>query len=349
MSDVPRSGDYAIPTRHQRPWPGAPGASGCISCLSWGLLTSWFTRAGDVLDSGFGHGGGMTRSTTDSRLDAPSRFTTHDGLTLTYDDVGNRGGEPIVFLHGGTDSRRTWERLTPAVRDTHRLLLLDARGQGDSDRDPNGYDRLDSFVADVIALCEQVLDRPAVLVGASHGGVIAPAVAARRPDLVRGLLLLDPPLFDRLPSELAVFVDTLEGILATVASEDDRHAALRAMLEAAPSLSGEGTMVDVVGEAGVDQLAFAWSRVDPMFLAMMREATALDEPFALHDPIGCPIHVIRADPAGWMPCFRAEHEARLRELAPQASFVVAVGAGHTLHAEQPAWIADQLVAFVSSS
>lgn len=278
----------------------------------------------------------------------PSRFTTNDGLSLVYDDIGVPDGDPIVFLHGATDSRLTWELVVPAVCDTHRALLLDARGQGASDRDPNGYDLLDSFVDDVITLCDGVLGRAAVLVGASHGGVIATAVAARRPDVVRGLFLLDPPLFGRIPSEVGGVFESLERLHATVVSAPDRHAALRSLLESAPALSGEGTMVDVLGEDGVDRLAFAWSHVDPSFVARARAGAAEDEPFVLDRPVGCPVLVVRADPEAWACCFRVDHEGRLREIAPRADFVVASGLGHMIHNERPALVAKHLATFVSS-
>ena len=82
----------------------------------------------------------------------PRRFSTHDGLTLAYDDAGIPDGDPIVCLHGGTDCRLTWAPVTPAVRDTPRLLLLDARGQDESDADPDGYDLVGAFPGDVITL-----------------------------------------------------------------------------------------------------------------------------------------------------------------------------------------------------
>jgi pimeloyl-ACP methyl ester carboxylesterase len=288
----------------------------------------------------------MTQPTTEDGRDrtvhaTPRRFTTHDGLTLAYEDAGNPDGDPIVFLHGGTDCRLTWARVTPEVRDTHRLLLLDARGQGESDADPDGYDLLGAFPGDVIALCEQVLDRPAMLVGASHGAAIAAAVAALRPELVRGLLLLDPPLFGRIPPWVGELLTTVEHMLAAVASSDDRQAAVRSLLAAGP-------MADVFDEDGLDRLAFAWSRVDPAFVKVAAAAVAVEEPFGPAKPMSCPMLVVRGDPSVQPPCFRAEDEFRLRQLAPEARFVVAEGLGHAIHPARPAWVAEQLNGFLAS-
>lgn len=269
-------------------------------------------------------------------------------MSLAYDDLGVSDGDPIVFLHGGTDSRVTWDPLVAAVRDRYRVLVPDARGQGDSDRDPNGYDALDSFVADVVTFCDEVVSGPAVFVGASHGGVIAPAVAARRPDLVRGLFLLDPPMYGPVPDEIGALFDVLEGLVAAVAASDDRHAAVRDLIAVAPATSGEGTMLDVLGEDGVDRLAYSWSRVDPAFVTTARAAVTDGEPFALDAPVGCPVLVICADPAEWGCCFRAEHRDRLRALAPQAEFVTESGVGHMMHNAEPARMAEHLDAFLAS-
>lgn len=67
---------------------------------------------------------------------------------------------------------------------------LDARGHGDSDWDPDGDYRIDAFVDDLIAFLG-TLGRPAVLVGASLGGITALTVAGEHPTLVAGLVLVD--------------------------------------------------------------------------------------------------------------------------------------------------------------
>ena len=70
----------------------------------------------------------MTRITSETRHDPlarpePRHFRAHDGLNLTYDDFGKTDGEPVVFLHGATDSRLTWERVTiPEVNESEVIF-----------------------------------------------------------------------------------------------------------------------------------------------------------------------------------------------------------------------------------
>jgi non-heme chloroperoxidase len=103
--------------------------------------------------------------------------------------VGDR--DPVVLLHGGGQTRHSWKRTAERIAAQGRpVAALDARGHGDSQWDPEQDYSLDAFAADVIAYLE-TLGRPAVLVGASLGGMTALMVVGQRPDLVKGLVLVD--------------------------------------------------------------------------------------------------------------------------------------------------------------
>lgn len=100
-------------------------------------------------------------------------------------------GDPVVLLHGGGQTRHSWGRTARRVVGLGRVAIsLDARGHGDSAWDPDGDYSLTAFVADVVAVLER-LGRPAVLVGASLGGITSMCVAGERPELVSGLVLVD--------------------------------------------------------------------------------------------------------------------------------------------------------------
>jgi pimeloyl-ACP methyl ester carboxylesterase len=98
-------------------------------------------------------------------------------------------GEPAVLVHGsfgwGTE---TWREQRP-LADHFKLLLLDRRGFGASP--PDG--RVD-FERDADDVAELLGER-AHLVGHSYGGVVSLLAAARRPEAVRSLVLIEPPAF----------------------------------------------------------------------------------------------------------------------------------------------------------
>ncbi|RMI14426.1 alpha/beta fold hydrolase [Cellulomonas triticagri] len=113
---------------------------------------------------------------------------------VAYDDAGT--GPLVVAVPGMGDLRSTYDELRTALLAAgYRVVTTDLRGHGDSD--PGFTTHGDEATAgDVIALVEHLDAGPAVLVGNSMGSSAAAVVAADRPDLVRGLVLLAPFLRD---------------------------------------------------------------------------------------------------------------------------------------------------------
>src|SRR3954469_10554661 len=127
----------------------------------------------------------------------PSRVTTVHvacgDLSLHVAEDGDPTSPPVLLLHGIIGSRSTWGWLVPDLGERFRVLRLDFRGHGRSDRAPGQY-TADGYVADAVAALEQAAGRPCVLVGHSLGGATAGAIAQRRPELLSGVVLVDPPL-----------------------------------------------------------------------------------------------------------------------------------------------------------
>lgn len=114
--------------------------------------------------------------------------TSSDGARIFYEVSGPRDGTPVVMIQGlGADSRG-WILQRRAVARSHRVVLVDNRGVGRSDRPPGPYD-LEQMATDVIACLDDAgIDR-AHVVGASMGGVISQIIAVLHPDRVRSLVL----------------------------------------------------------------------------------------------------------------------------------------------------------------
>jgi pimeloyl-ACP methyl ester carboxylesterase len=124
---------------------------------------------------------------------AAERFTFESrGLTLVGDRrPGPVSRPPLVFLHGGGQTRHSWDKSAARLAEAGwETLELDARGHGDSDWDPGGDYRIDSFVDDLLGFL-RTLDRPSALIGASLGGITALTIAGEHPELVAGLVLVD--------------------------------------------------------------------------------------------------------------------------------------------------------------
>lgn len=100
---------------------------------------------------------------------------------------GPRDGPAVVFANSlGTDLR-LWDAIVPLLPAGLRLIRYDKRGHGLSDM--GGAASLDDLADDAIALIEATSSAPVIFVGLSIGGLIAQNVAARRPDLIRALVL----------------------------------------------------------------------------------------------------------------------------------------------------------------
>lgn len=105
------------------------------------------------------------------------------------DDDGD--GPAVVALHGLAGAGDEFTATAAAVGGSHRFVLPDLRGHGNSTRRPADLSR-GAFVGDVAAVIRQVsADRPVTLVGQSMGGHTAILAAAGFPDLVARLIVLE--------------------------------------------------------------------------------------------------------------------------------------------------------------
>lgn len=113
-----------------------------------------------------------------------------DMLTRPWGAMHWRGdgtGPVVVFVNSlGTDLR-LWDAVLPLLPQGMRHVRYDKRGHGLSDL--GGPCSMNDLAGDAIALIEAQAAGPVILVGLSIGGMIAQAVASRRPDLVRALVL----------------------------------------------------------------------------------------------------------------------------------------------------------------
>jgi pimeloyl-ACP methyl ester carboxylesterase len=103
------------------------------------------------------------------------------------------GGQkpPLVVLHGLAASGGCWTPLARELEDRFDVVMLDARGHGQSSAPLYGY-RYEDHASDVIALIEEIGLAAPVVAGHSMGGMTAAVVARQRPDLISGVVLIDP-------------------------------------------------------------------------------------------------------------------------------------------------------------
>lgn len=117
------------------------------------------------------------------------RTVERDGVRLSCRDWGG-SGTPVVLLHGLAGHAGEWDAVARDLSPRHRVVAVDQRGHGASERRPRNVSRA-AYVADVVAVLEGLGLRRPVLVGQSLGGHTAMLAAAAHPGLFRALVLVE--------------------------------------------------------------------------------------------------------------------------------------------------------------
>lgn len=269
-------------------------------------------------------------------------FITVNEVRIAYADTGGSGA-PLVLVHGSWGSHHSWDPVVPGLAGRFRVVSYDRRGHSESERPP-GQGHFSQDVADLAALIERLGLAPAWVVGNSAGAVITLRLAAARPDLLRGIVVHEPPLF---------------GVL----EEDSPEGRALAEVEAGP-LAEVGRRIAAGDHAGaaehfVDEVALgpgSWAQLpEAMRVTMTGNApTYLDE---LNDPecvsvdetrlaaFEGPVLITAGDqsPAIFEPVAR-----RLARLLPAAVRTTYVGAGHIPHVTHPEEYLAGVVGFIES-
>ncbi len=129
---------------------------------------------------------------------------------------------PLVLVHGSWGSHRGWDLVAPRLAESFRVVTYDRRGHSDSER-PAKQGSVHEDVADLAAVIEHLRLGQAWVIGNSFGASIALRLTGERPDLLRGVIAHEPPLFALLASD-ATAVPMLDEVGKRVSAEVERIA-----------------------------------------------------------------------------------------------------------------------------
>lgn len=140
------------------------------------------------------------RDTDDVSEQFQSRVETlSDGTSLRIVDwstTENSGGTPILLVHGLASNARLWDGPARALRKSgHQVIAVDLRGHGLSDKPDSGYSPVE-VARDIVEVIESHVRRDRrwhrpLVIGQSWGGNIVVELAARHPEVVRGIVAVD--------------------------------------------------------------------------------------------------------------------------------------------------------------
>ena len=137
-----------------------------------------------------------------------------NGIKLVFED--RSAGKPaFVFVHGTSCNRSFFAPQAEHFARRHRVVSVDLRGHGESDKPPGPYP-IAAYADDIAYIIEQVGLSKVVAVGHSMGGVIVLQLAAAHPGSVAAIVMVDPPLVFS-PDRRAV----MEAMVAATEAGDD--------------------------------------------------------------------------------------------------------------------------------
>jgi len=113
-----------------------------------------------------------------------------NGIQISYEDTEPGSSKtPVVLIHGHGLNRSMWDQQKQALRGSRRVVTVDLRGHGRSEKPKTGYAR-EAEVADLKALFDIIRVRKIHLVGLSRGAGVALAFAAAHPGMVESVVAL---------------------------------------------------------------------------------------------------------------------------------------------------------------
>jgi pimeloyl-ACP methyl ester carboxylesterase len=243
-------------------------------------------------------------------------------MQLTFDDSG--AGDPaLLFIHGWCCDRSYFAPQFEHFAATHRVVAVDQRGHGKTGPAPDGDYSVAAFAGDAEELIGSLgLERP-VVVGHSLGGVVSLALAASRPELVRGVVMVDPaPII--VSDELRAAFESLLDIVSTV---DGRKAFVAGMFAPTDDEARKAQIVDAMSAAA-----------DDIAVAAISGLLDWDGPAALE---ACPVPIATIGSVSPI-----NTQAQLREHCPHIVVAQTLGAGHFNQLEVPDQVNAMIERFV---
>ena len=269
------------------------------------------------------------------------RHVVLDGMRLHFVNWGTAGFPPVLFLHGGGLTARTWDLVCLALRTSFHCLALDQRGHGDSEWSPGLDYGTAAHVADLEALIAHLrLDRP-VLVGQSMGALNALTYAERHAAELGGLVLVDMTPNVRLEGTQRIFdfvtapaeLDSVEEFVERAKQFNPRRD---------PRLLRRSLLHNL---RQLPNGKWTW-KYDRRHMTRERLASLRDQVGRLWEMIGtvtCPTLVVRGERSDVVT---PESAAALASALPDGESVTIADAGHTVQGDNPRGLAEALEPFL---
>jgi pimeloyl-ACP methyl ester carboxylesterase len=255
------------------------------------------------------------------------QYLIRDGVKLCFEETGS-GEPPLLLVHGWTCDHTYMAPQFEHFRRTHRVVAVDLRGHGQSDKPQQDY-TMAAFADDLAWLCGQLGVKKPVVIGHSMGGVIALALAARFPEVPGAVVTLDSPIVP--PPELFESVLPFREALRSPAyREAQQQFVADRLFIPADDPGRKARIVDAMSSAPQHVMASAFDNIVTCDTAAAAAACKV------------PLLVLCAAES-------FTDVARLRELCPYVVTGQTVGAGHFHQLEVPEQVNAMIERFLAVS
>jgi pimeloyl-ACP methyl ester carboxylesterase len=278
----------------------------------------------------------------DARLGELQKSEVHgngQSLSVAWRESGH--GPSVLCLHGIGASMLIWRRLVPRLADQFRVVCMDWPGFGDSDKPEN----LDYGLDQQARILEQFLElkfvgpkfsnfKPPFVLASSMGGAIALHLAARRPELLRGLIVIAPATDPRRVPKLFLPLSRFGQHLAHLHS-------MRLVQQIVNLVMARRELITPELVALYHRPFREDARCGAAFFKALQLLADARMPSAFMN-LPVPLAIVHG---GRDPLVRIASIRALSQLNPQARVLLHPEAGHHVMEDEPEWLAEQTIEF----
>lgn len=296
-----------------------------------------------------------------TRIDGPWRHLQVHANGIRFQVVEGEGSQPdrplVILLHGFGSFWWSWRHQLTGLRDA-RVVAVDLRGYGGTDKPPRGYDGW-TLAGDTAGLVRALGHKTATLVGHADGGLVCWATAVLHPRVVRAIAVVSSPHPVALRASTLTRRDQGRALLPPMLRYQlpiwpehalTRHdgAELKRLVRSRSSEKWQATQdfAETMGHLrqAIQIPGAAHSALEYQRWAVRSQLRGEGRRFmrSMKRPIHVPVLHLRGDADPYVladPVYRTQH------YAPHGRYVSVAGAGHFAHEEQPAEVNAQLTRY----
>ena len=263
------------------------------------------------------------------------------GLRFHFLEWGSPSNPTLLLLHGICQQCHSWDFIALAIAHQYHVIALDARGHGDSQWPSDGDYSLDAHQRDLDGVADALGLRKFVVIGHSMGGRNGYVFASRRPELVRGLVIVDTG-----PGQVATGSRRIRNFITLPDQLDSYEEFVERVMEytGRPSWMVHGSLQHTIRKLPDGKWTWKYDSAirSPDFQAQSWPSEKL---WKCLETLQCPTLVVRGANSDVLS---TEVFGRMLEVIPDCEGVTVERAGHLVPGDNPRGFLEVLQPFLAS-